>query len=56
MSTYNSNGHTICVIKNNNQDQPVPLLTIEEAAISSICRSKAWESKIVASAWWVFDN
>ena len=49
-------GAASCVIKNNNNDQPVPLLTIEEAAISSICRSKAWDSKIVASAWWVFDN
>jgi predicted ribosome quality control (RQC) complex YloA/Tae2 family protein len=49
-------GAASTVIKNNNKDLPIPLLTIEEAAISSICRSKAWDAKIIASAWWVFDH
>ena len=33
------------VIKNPTQ-KPVPKLSLDEAAIFTVCRSKAWESKV----------
>lgn len=49
-------GSASTIIKNHIKDHPVPSLTIEEASIAAICRSKAWESKIIASCWWVYDH
>lgn len=31
----------------------IPQLTLEQAGSFAMCRSKAWEDKIVTSAWWV---
>lgn len=31
----------------------VPPLSIAQAGCACICRSKAWDAKIVTSAWWV---
>lgn len=31
----------------------VPPLTIAEAGQACVCRSQAWDAKIVTSAWWV---
>jgi predicted ribosome quality control (RQC) complex YloA/Tae2 family protein len=31
----------------------LPLLTLEQAGSFAMCRSKAWDDKIVTSAWWV---
>ncbi|EAR88515.1 fibronectin-binding protein A, amine-terminal protein (macronuclear) [Tetrahymena thermophila SB210] len=49
-------GAASTIIKNPFKDIPVSQQTIEEAAIATICRSKAWEAKIIASAWWVYDH
>jgi Predicted RNA-binding protein homologous to eukaryotic snRNP len=34
------------VVIKNPERKPIPTLTLEEAAIFTICRSKAWESKV----------
>ncbi len=46
-------GSASTVIKNPNRDEAVSAASLEEAAIATLCRSKAWDSRIVASAWWV---
>lgn len=33
-----------------------PIGTLEEAAIFTVCRSKAWDTKIISSAWWVYHD
>lgn len=33
-----------------------PHATLEEAAIFTVCRSKAWDTKIISSAWWVYHD
>ena len=33
-----------------------PRGTLEEAAIFTVCRSKAWDTKIISSAWWVYHD
>ena len=35
---------------------PIPITTLEESSIFTVCRSKAWDSKIITSAWWVYDQ
>ncbi|ORX62000.1 hypothetical protein DM01DRAFT_1331468 [Hesseltinella vesiculosa] len=37
-------------------DQPIPPGTLYQAGIMSVCQSKAWDAKIVTSAYWVFPN
>lgn len=49
-------GAATTIIKNNDRNEPIPPLSLDEAAIATVCRSKAWESKLLASAWWVYDN
>lgn len=34
------------VVIKNTENKPVPKRTLEEAAVFTICRSKAWESKV----------
>ena len=34
-------------------DAAVPPLTLSEAGSAAVCRSNAWDSKIITSAWWV---
>ncbi|EGR31934.1 hypothetical protein IMG5_099620 [Ichthyophthirius multifiliis] len=47
-------GAASTLIKNPHKDSSfISQQTIEEAAVATICRSKAWEAKIIASAWWV---
>eukprot|EP00884_Botryococcus_braunii_P003068 jgi/Botrbrau1/12762/Bobra.0238s0001.1 len=46
-------GASTTLIKNHAPDLPVPPLTIAEAGQACVCRSQAWEAKIVTSAWWV---
>lgn len=31
----------------------IPDSTLLQAATATICRSKAWDNKVVVSAWWV---
>jgi len=44
-----------CVIKNP-QQQPVPPASLQEAGAFAICRSAAWENKVVTSAFWVYHH
>ncbi|CAG8452887.1 15118_t:CDS:10 [Racocetra fulgida] len=46
-------GAASVVIKNPNDSQPVPPSTLFQAGTMSVCQSKAWEAKIVTSAYWV---
>ncbi|CAG8694233.1 12579_t:CDS:10, partial [Cetraspora pellucida] len=46
-------GAASVVIKNPNDGQAVPPSTLFQAGIMSVCQSKAWEAKIVTSAYWV---
>ncbi|KAK9857575.1 hypothetical protein WJX84_011908 [Apatococcus fuscideae] len=41
------------IVKNPTPDQPIPPLTLSEAGSAAVCRSNAWDSKIITSAWWV---
>lgn len=34
----------------------IPPMSLQQAGTACVCRSKAWESKIVTSAWWVYPN
>eukprot|EP00180_Rhodochaete_pulchella_P001957 Plantae.Rhodophyta-Rhodochaete_pulchella.ctg2944.p1 GENE.Plantae.Rhodophyta-Rhodochaete_pulchella.ctg2944~~Plantae.Rhodophyta-Rhodochaete_pulchella.ctg2944.p1 ORF type:complete len:832 (+),score=195.87 Plantae.Rhodophyta-Rhodochaete_pulchella.ctg2944:368-2863(+) len=48
-------GASSVVVKNTlqNKDKDVPHLTLTQAGCFAMCRSSAWDSKIVTSAWWV---
>lgn len=46
-------GASSTVIQNHNPLYPIPPLTINQAGVFTVCRSQAWDSKIVTSAWWV---
>lgn len=47
-------GASSTVIKNHKPENPVPPLTVNQAGCFTVCHSKAWDSKIVTSAWWVY--
>jgi predicted ribosome quality control (RQC) complex YloA/Tae2 family protein len=32
---------------------PVPPLSLQQAGCACVCRSRAWDAKVVTSAWWV---
>ncbi|XP_024524547.1 nuclear export mediator factor NEMF [Selaginella moellendorffii] len=49
-------GASSTLIKNHNPSQPVSPLTINQAGCFTVCRSQAWDSKIITSAWWVYDH
>lgn len=49
-----THGASSTIIKNHQPGQPIPPLTLEQAGVACVCRSKAWEGKVVTSAWWVF--
>ncbi|CAM6068471.1 unnamed protein product [Sphagnum tenellum] len=46
-------GASSTVIKNHSPSHPIPPLSINQAGCFTVCRSQAWDSKIVTSAWWV---
>ncbi|GAX80591.1 hypothetical protein CEUSTIGMA_g8028.t1 [Chlamydomonas eustigma] len=46
-------GASSTIIKNPDQGKPVPPMTLQQAGCACVCRSRAWDSKIVTSAWWV---
>ncbi|CAG8474247.1 7195_t:CDS:10 [Acaulospora morrowiae] len=46
-------GAASVIIKNPNESQPIPPSTLYQAGFMSVCQSKAWEAKIVTSAYWV---
>ncbi|CEI96366.1 hypothetical protein RMCBS344292_10530 [Rhizopus microsporus] len=51
-------GAASVVVKNKPQanGQPIPPSTLYQAGIMSVCQSKAWDSKIVTSAYWVYPD
>ncbi|KAF7728253.1 hypothetical protein EC973_006534 [Apophysomyces ossiformis] len=51
-------GAASVVVKNKPQaaGQPIPPSTLFQAGIMSVCQSKAWDAKIVTSAYWVYPN
>lgn len=46
-------GASSTIVKNPNPEKPIPPLTLQQAGCACVCRSRAWDSKIVTSAWWV---
>jgi hypothetical protein len=46
-------GAATVLIKNPSDKEPIPPSSIYQAGIMSVCQSKAWDSKIVTSAYWV---
>ncbi|CAM0135522.1 hypothetical protein VKS41_005168 [Umbelopsis sp. WA50703] len=46
-------GAASVIIKNSNPGHEIPPTTLHQAGIMSVCQSKAWEAKIVTSAYWV---
>jgi hypothetical protein len=46
-------GASSTIVKNLDPDRPVPPMTLQQAGCACVCRSRAWDSKIVTSAWWV---
>mmetsp|Transcript_14942 Transcript_14942/g.62169 ORF Transcript_14942/g.62169 Transcript_14942/m.62169 type:complete len:1146 (-) Transcript_14942:47-3484(-) len=51
-------GAASCVVVNPSHDgsTPVPPLTLQQAGTFCVCRSKAWDSRVVTSAWWVYGD
>ncbi|CEP14532.1 hypothetical protein [Parasitella parasitica] len=51
-------GAASVIVKNkpNANGQPIPPSTLHQAGIMSVCQSKAWDSKIVTSAYWVYPD
>ncbi|OMJ16764.1 Nuclear export mediator factor Nemf [Smittium culicis] len=48
-----THGSTSIVLINNYPGKPIPISTLIQAGDMAICHSKAWESKIITSAYWV---
>jgi len=46
-------GASTTIVKNNDPSSPIPPLTLIEAGQACVCRSAAWDAKIVTAAWWV---
>ncbi|KAI7842328.1 hypothetical protein COHA_003968 [Chlorella ohadii] len=46
-------GASTTIVKNHTPDSPVPPLTLSQAGQACVCRSQAWDAKVVTSAWWV---
>ena len=50
-------GATSCVVKHPGGDAgEIPPLTLAQAGQMTVCRSSAWDSHMVTSAWWVYDH
>lgn len=46
-------GASSTIVKNPDPSTPIPPLTLAEAGHACVCRSAAWDAKVVTSAWWV---
>lgn len=46
-------GASSTVVKNPTPGAPIPPLTLAQAGHACVCRSAAWDAKVVTSAWWV---
>ncbi|KAI9267123.1 fibronectin-binding protein A N-terminus-domain-containing protein [Helicostylum pulchrum] len=51
-------GAATVIVKNkpNANGQPIPPSTLYQAGIMSVCQSKAWDAKMVTSAYWVYPD
>ena len=49
-------GASSCIVRNNDLKKDIPPLTLEEAGHMCMCRSSAWKSRTITSAWWVYHN
>ncbi|KAL3145238.1 hypothetical protein ABBQ32_000984 [Trebouxia sp. C0010 RCD-2024] len=49
-------GAASTIVKNHEPEKAVPPLTISQAGCACVCRSAAWDAKIVTSAWWVHQH
>ncbi len=49
-------GASSCIVRNNDLKKDIPPLTLNEAGHMCMCRSSAWKSRTVTSAWWVYHN
>ncbi len=49
-------GAATTILKNSQSSIPVSPISIQEAALFCIARSKAWENKIMTSAYWVHSS
>ena len=49
-------GASSCIVRNNNFKKDIPPLTLNEAGHMCMCRSSAWKSRTITSAWWVYHN
>ena len=51
-------GAASVIVKNkpNANGQPLPPSTLYQAGIMSVCQSKAWDAKMVTSAYWVYSD
>lgn len=47
-------GASSTLVKNHAPSSPVPPLTLSQAGQACVCRSAAWDAKVVTSAWWVY--
>jgi len=46
-------GAASTIVKNSDPSMPIPPLTLSQAGQACICRSAAWDAKIITSAYWV---
>ncbi|KAL4420985.1 hypothetical protein ABPG77_001304 [Micractinium sp. CCAP 211/92] len=46
-------GASTTIVRNHAPDAPIPPLTLSQAGQACVCRSQAWDAKVVTSAWWV---
>jgi predicted ribosome quality control (RQC) complex YloA/Tae2 family protein len=46
-------GAASTIIKNNDPAMPIPPLTLSQAGQACVCRSAAWDAKVITSAYWV---
>jgi hypothetical protein len=49
-------GASSTIVRNHDPSRPVPPLTLQQAGCACVCRSKAWDAKLVTSAWWVYHH
>ena len=47
-------GAASTIIRNTDASKPTPPLTLAQAGQACVCRSAAWDAKVVTSAYWVY--
>lgn len=47
-------GAASTIVKNHLPHREISPVSLAQAGAAAICRSKAWDSKVVTSAWWVY--